>query len=53
MATWQTPGKSFQDFLLADAELMKLVTPREIQALFNPSIHFREVNNTFRKVGIR
>ena len=53
MATWQTPGKSFQDFLLADAELTKLVSPREIQALFNPSIHFREVNNTFRKVGIR
>ena len=53
MATWQTPGKSFQDLLLADAELMKLVSPQEIKALFNPSIHFREVNNTFRKVGIR
>ena len=53
MATWQTPGKSFQDLLLADAELMKLVSAREIQALFDPSIHFREVNNTFKKVGIR
>ena len=52
MATWQTPGKSFQDLLVADAELMKLVSPREIKALFDPSIHFREVNNTFRKVGI-
>ena len=53
MATWQTPGQSFQDLLLADPELMKLVSAREIQALFNPRIHFREVNNTFQKVGIR
>ena len=52
MATWQTPGKSFQDLLLADLELLKLVSAREIKALFDPSIHFREVNNTFRKVGI-
>ena len=53
MATWQTPGKSFQDLLLADAELLKLVSAREIKELFDPSIHFREVNNTFKKVGIR
>ena len=53
MATWQTPGKSFQDLLLADAELLKLVSAREIKELFDPSIHFREVNNTFIKVGIR
>jgi adenylosuccinate lyase len=53
MATWQTPGKSFQDFLLADAELTKLVPANEIKKLFDVSIHFREVNNTFRKVGLR
>ena len=53
MATWQTPGKSFQDFLVADAELTKLVPVCEIQKLFDVSIHFREVNNTFRKVGLR
>ena len=53
MATWQTPGKSFRDFLLADAELTAKVPPREIEKLFDVSIHFREVENTFRKVGIR
>jgi adenylosuccinate lyase len=53
MATWQTPGKSFKDFLMADAELTAKVPPREIEKLFDTSIHFREVNNTFKKVGIR
>jgi adenylosuccinate lyase len=53
MATWQTPGKSFKDFLLADTELTAKVPPAEIEKLFDPSIHFREVNHTFRKVGIR
>ena len=53
MATWKTPGKSFQDLLLADVELTTLVPAREIQRLFDVSIHFREVNNTFRKVGIQ
>jgi len=53
MATWKTPGKSFKDFLLADAELTKKVPAPEIEKLFNVIIHFREVNNTFRKVGIK
>jgi len=53
MATWQTPGKSFKDFLLADAELTAKVPPRAIEKLFDISIHFREVNNTFKKLGLR
>jgi adenylosuccinate lyase len=52
MATWQTPGKSFQDLLLADAELTAKVPPSEIKKLFDVSIHFREVNHTFKKVGL-
>ncbi len=53
MATWKTPGKTFKDFLLADAELTAKVPPAEIEKLFDISIHFREVNHTFKKVGIR
>ena len=53
MATWKTPGKTFKDFLLADAELVQKVSPSEIETLFDASVHFREVNNTFRKVGIK
>ena len=53
MATWQTPGKNFQEFLLADAEVLRHLTPREVEGLFDVTIHLREVNNTFKKVGIR
>ena len=53
MATWQTPGKMFKDFLMQDAKLLRHLQPAQIEKLFDVSIHFREVNNTFRKVGLR
>ena len=53
MATWQTPGKTFKDLLLADPVLAEHLTAAQIEKLFDPSIHFREVNNTFKKVGLR
>jgi adenylosuccinate lyase len=53
MATWKTPGKMFKDFLLEDAELRQHLKPAQIEKLFDISVHFREVNNTFRKVGLR
>ena len=53
MATWQTPGKMFKDFLLADAEVVRHLDAKELEDLFDISIHFREVNNTFKKVGIK
>jgi len=52
MATWQGP-QMFKDLLLADAEVRQHLTPAELDALFDIRKHFREVNNTFRKVGIR
>ncbi len=53
MATWQTPGKSFKDFLLEDAEVLANLSRREVEDLFDISVHMREVNNTFKKVGIK
>ena len=53
MATWRTPGKSFKDFLLEDPEVLQHLKPREVEDLFDMSVHLREVNNTFRKVGIK
>jgi adenylosuccinate lyase len=54
MATWaDTSGKQFKDFLLADPEVTKILSKREIENLFDLQIHFQEVNNTFRKVGIK
>ena len=51
MATWKG-DKSFKENLLADPRLMKHFRPRDIEALFDVSRHFREVNNTFKKVGL-
>ena len=53
MLTWRTPGKSFKDFLLEDPEVLKYLTPRAVADLFDISIHMQEVNNTFKKVGIK
>jgi len=54
MATWaDTSGRQFKDFLLADPEVTRLLSKREVETLFDLNIHFQEVNNTFRKVGIK
>jgi adenylosuccinate lyase len=52
MKTW-TGAKSFCEFLLLDADVMSHLTRREVEALFNLDVHLREVDNTFRKVGIK
>jgi adenylosuccinate lyase len=52
MKTW-AGAKTFKEFLLADAEVLKALSRREIEALFDLNVHFREVDNTFKKVGIR
>jgi adenylosuccinate lyase len=52
MKTW-AGAKTFQEFLLADMEVMKALTKREVEALFELSVHFHEVDNIFRKVGIK
>jgi adenylosuccinate lyase len=48
-----TEKKSFQQLLRADTEVMKTLTRREIEGLFSLDSHFRQVSNTFKKVGIR
>ncbi len=52
MKTW-TGTKSFREFLLLDADVMRHLTRREVEALFDLDVHLREVDNTFKKVGIR
>jgi len=52
MKTWIGP-RTFKEFLLADVEVLKVLTRREVDALFDLNIHLREVDNTFKKVGIR
>jgi adenylosuccinate lyase len=51
MKTW-AGAKTFREFLLEDAEVMKALTRREVNVLFDLGVHLRQVNNTFKKVGI-
>jgi len=46
-------AKTFKELLFEDAEVMKSLTKREVESLFDLEVHIREVDNTFRKVGIK
>ncbi|MGA2137819.1 MAG: adenylosuccinate lyase [Verrucomicrobiia bacterium] len=52
MKTWANT-KTFKEVLVGDAEVMKVLTRREIEALFDLKVHLRQVAATFRKVGIQ
>ena len=52
MKTW-TGDKPFRKFLLLDTDVMRHLTRREVEALFDLGVHLREVDNTFKRVGIR
>jgi adenylosuccinate lyase len=52
MKTW-ADSKTFKEHLLQDADVLRHLTRREVEGLFDLSRHFREINRTFQKVGIR
>jgi adenylosuccinate lyase len=52
MKTW-AGAKSFREFLLQDADVMGHLTRREVEKLFDLDVHLREVDNIFKKVGIK
>ena len=52
MKTWASP-KTFKEFLVADPEVTKILSRREVEALFDLKSHLRQVAATFRKVGIQ
>ena len=52
MKTW-ADARTFQEHLLEDAEVMKTLTRREVSGLFDLAVHLREVDNIFKRVGIR
>jgi adenylosuccinate lyase len=51
MKTWQDV-RGFRELLEEDPEVIARLSKKEIERLFDPAVHFREVNNTFKKVGI-
>ena len=52
MQTWAST-RTFKDFLLEDPAVLKHLTRREVENLFDLKVHLRHVQATFRKVGIR
>jgi adenylosuccinate lyase len=52
MKAW-ADSKTFKEYLLQDADVLRHLTRREVEALFDLDSHLRHVNNTFKKVGIK
>jgi adenylosuccinate lyase len=52
MKTWEN-AKTFREFLLEDAEVLRYLTRREVEDLFDIAVHLRQVSTIFKKVGIR
>ncbi len=51
MRAWET-GEQLQDLLKADPEVMAAVTAADLQRVFDVKTHFRDVNRTFKAVGL-
>jgi adenylosuccinate lyase len=52
MACWRGNGKPFIDFLLEDAEVLKLVPAPELKKICSIERHFAHINSTFKKCGL-
>jgi adenylosuccinate lyase len=51
MQAWEGKG-GFRELLDGDAEMMALVTPADLDRVFRLDTHFRDVNRTFKAVGL-
>ena len=51
LQVWET-GAGFKDLLAADKDVMKVVKPAELDKLFDLSVHFKDVERTFKNVGL-
>jgi adenylosuccinate lyase len=49
MRAWRGEG-GLKDLLKADPEVTKLLTPAELEALFDLEYHFKEVGTIFARV---
>ncbi len=52
MACWET-GRPLQELILADADVMRRISPEQVKKAFDVSVHFRDVNRTFKNLGLR
>lgn len=52
MASWES-GKDFRTLLESDAHVMKALTSDDLDQAFDLDVHFRDVERTFREVGLQ
>ncbi|MCB1194845.1 adenylosuccinate lyase [bacterium] len=52
MRVWEEGGE-FMDYLLADNKITAKMTPQKIRDCFNLENHFKHVDSTFNKLGIK
>ena len=51
MRSWET-GKDLRVLLESDGEIMQKVTARDLDAVFDVKVHFKDVDRTFKAVGL-
>jgi len=51
MAAWET-GRELKALVAADPEIMGRITPADLERVFDLAVHFRDVDRTFRAVGL-
>ena len=51
MQSWET-GADLKALLLADPEIMARLSTKDIETVFDLDVHFKDVNRTFRAVGL-
>ena len=51
MASWDT-GTDFKSLLETDPTLRKHITPEELDKLFDINMHLKDVDRTFRALGL-
>jgi adenylosuccinate lyase len=51
MNSWET-NKDFRGLIEADPDIMKKVTLKDLNKVFDLNVHFKDVNRTFKAVGL-
>ena len=51
MQSWET-GAQFRSLVEADAAIMKRITPADLDRVFSLDVHFRDVDRTFKALGL-
>jgi len=51
MKCWES-GNDLKELLLADRDVMGAVNAKKLEEVFNIQTHFRDIDRTFKKLGL-